>query len=144
MKYARIDLSKTNYKPMSDDKWELLDFRPDVIKLEQIYEAYCRHKKFESVMPIFRNEYYDAKNDLIGYYDGDNLVAFSLIRRYDMENAEAIQFAWDYKNPKLRLGIESLKHECAMYKANWFKYLYLGQADEYKSEIEGFEYLGPI
>lgn len=81
---------------------------------------------------------------MIGYYDkNDSLIAFSLIRRYDSHDAECIQFAWDYKDPKLRLGIASLKHECALYKDRGFQYLYLGEADEYKSEIDGFETMGP-
>ena len=95
-------------------------------------------------MPIFHSEYIDTSNDLIGYYDEDELVAFSMIRRYDRDNAECIQFAWDYKNPKLRLGIRSLEHECAIYKDRGWKYLYLGEADEYKKKIQGFEMLGNI
>ena len=55
-----------------------------------------------------------------------------------------MQFAWDYANPKLRLGIESLKNECAVYKARGFNYLYLGLADEYKSQLDGFELLGRL
>ena len=43
----------------------------------------------------------------------------------------------------LVFGIKSLKHECALYKARGFKYLYLGGADEYKKQIDGFEILGP-
>jgi hypothetical protein len=36
-----------------------------------------------------------------------------------------------------------MKHECAVYKARGYQYLYLGGADEYKQEIAGFEMLGP-
>lgn len=93
-------------------------------------------------MPIFSSEYTDPKNDIIGYFDQGALVAFSLIRRYDTLNVEAIQFAWTYHNPKLRLGMQSLKQECAIYKDQGFQYLYLGGADEYKKEIKGFEMLG--
>ena len=53
---------------------------------------------------------------IIGYYNGDVLVAFSMIAEYNEHNAECYQFAWDYVNPKLQLGIRSLKNECAMYK----------------------------
>lgn len=95
-------------------------------------------------MPIFESEFHDINNDIIGYYHDDKLVAFSLIKIYDSENVEAVQFAWDYYNPKLRLGIESLKNECAYYKEHGYKYLYLGGADEYKTKIDGFEILGPI
>jgi hypothetical protein len=89
-------------------------------------------------------EFNDNKNDVIGYYENTKLVAFSLLRRYDTDNVEAIQFAWNYENPSLQLGIESLKSECAFYKDLGFRYLYLGGADEYKKKIDGFEILGPL
>jgi hypothetical protein len=141
--YARIDLSKTNYSKL--DNYSLLTIQEfSIDSLQQLYKQYCDYKKFKSVMPIFNSEFTDSKNDVIGYYDNQFLIGFSLLRRYDNENVEAIQFAWDYKNPKLRLGVNSLKGECAHYKELGFKYLYLGGADEYKSKIDGFEILGPL
>ena len=139
--FARIDLSKTNYEPTVE--WEYLR-DPDVAKLNAIYRDYCKYKHFASVMPIFDSRYTDPATDVIGYYDGDKLAAFSLIRRYDKENALCDQFAWNYNNPRLRLGIETMKTECAIYRARGFKYLYLEQAHLYKSEIQGFEILGPL
>ena len=65
------------------------------------------------------------------------------MRRYDLRNVESVQFAWNYKEPKLRLGIESLKTECAIYRDRGFQYLYLDYAHEYKKNIQGFEILGP-
>ena len=94
-------------------------------------------------MPIFPEEYTDTKNDVLGYFNKDEkMVAFSLIRCYNSKNAEAVQFAWDYANPKLKLGFSSLENECAMYKKRGFDYLYLGEADPYKTKITGFEILG--
>ena len=142
MIYARINLSLTNYA-VSILNWQYLK-HPDIKQLDFIYRQYCQHKKFKSVMPIFETEYTDTKNDVIGYFDNQELVAFSLLRRYDNVNVEAIQFAWTYNNPKLRLGIESLKQECSIYKLLGYKFLYLGGADEYKSEIDGFEILGTL
>lgn len=141
MTYARIDLLQTNYKKLRN-----FQFIKHVnnLELQKIYKEYCDYKNFKSVMPIFDSEFFDPKNDVIGYYDGEMLVAFSLLRRYDDENVEAVQFAWDYKTPKLRLGIDSLKSECAVYKELGFKYLYLGGADEYKKKIDGFELLGSL
>ena len=95
-------------------------------------------------MPIFDSRYTDPMTDVLGYYDNDKLVAFSLIRRYDDKNALCDQFAWNYHNPKLRLGIETMKTECAIYRERGFQYLYLEQAHLYKSEIAGFEILGPL
>ena len=127
------------------DNWRILDPREvDPEPLNKIYHAYCKHKKFKSVMPIFDSEYTDPNSDVIAYFDEGQMVAFSLLHRYDDENVEAVQFAWDYANPTLRLGINSLKSECAYYKKEGFKYLYLGGADEYKQAMEGFEILGPI
>jgi hypothetical protein len=139
--FARIDLSKTNYE--QSVKWEC--FRsPDITKLNTIYRDYCKYKHFGSVMPIFDSRYTDPMTDVIGYYDNDKLVAFSLIKRYDKENALCDQFAWNYHNPKLRLGIETLQTECAVYKQRGFKYLYLEQAHLYKQSMDGFELLGPL
>lgn len=95
-------------------------------------------------MPIFDQQYLDSNTDIIGYRNQSQLIAFSLVRKYDATNAESVQFAWDYANPKLRLGIESLKNECAIYKALGFTYLYIGGADEYKQTIAGFELLGKL
>ena len=139
--FARIDLSKTNYT--ASVKWEIFR-QPDISKLNSIYRDYCKYKRFASVMPIFDSRYTDPMTDVIGYYDGDKLAAFSLIRRYDAHNALCDQFAWNYNNPKLRLGIETMKTECAIYKERGFKYLYLEQAHLYKSQIDGFEILGPL
>lgn len=143
MIYARIDLGKVTHPQMQGGWRYLID--PDPLMLDSLYLQYCRHKKFSSYMPIFYSEYNDPSNDVLGYYDEhDQLIAFSLIRRYDKHNAECIQFAWNYDDPKRRLGIESLKHEAALYRDRKFKYLYLGEADEYKNEIDGFEIMGPV
>ena len=139
--FARIDLSQTNYQPTV--QWNKLSY-PDINELNKIYRDYCIYKKFASVMPIFDSRYTDSMTDVIGYFDNRQLVAFSLIRRYDKHHALCDQFAWNYHNPKLRLGIETLKTECAIYKQQGFKYLYLEQAHLYKQEIDGFELLGPM
>jgi len=139
--FARINLAQTEYK--ESVRWQYLRV-PDIALLNNIYREYCVHKRFASVMPMFDSRYLDPATDVLGYYDGTDLVAFSLIRRYDRENALCDQFAWNYHKPGLRLGIETMKTECAIYKERGFKYLYLEQAHLYKSEIHGFEILGPL
>jgi hypothetical protein len=138
--YARIKLAETDYTVLPNS--EIIK-NPDPEQLEKIYNTYCVVKKFCSVTPIFVEEYTHPDNDVIGYYDGKKLVAFSLMRRYNTKNVEAVQFAWDYENPKLHLGIASLRSECAVYKNKGFEFLYLGEAHEYKRQIDGFEILGP-
>jgi hypothetical protein len=140
MLYARINLQNTDYQTMSKD-WQFIK-NPDIKQLNAIYQKYCQYKKFTSVMPIFDSEYHDPKIDIIGYFDHGILEAFSLIKKYDDINVEAIQFAWTYHQPKLKLGIKSLEHECGIYKNLGYKFLYLGEANEYKSKINGFEILG--
>ena len=142
--FARIDLAQTNYEPTVE--WQYITSRePDVLaRLDDIYRTYCIYKHFASVMPIFHSRYHDPMADLIGYYDLGKLVAWSLIRRFDQHNAQCDQFAWTYHQPRLRMGIETMKTECAIYKQRGFKYLYLEQAHLYKSEIDGFEILGPM
>ena len=142
--FARIDLNKTNYTPSVS--WQYITSRePSVLtQLDSIYKTYCMYKHFASVMPIFHSRYFDPMADIIGYYDQDRLVAWSLIRRFDQHNALCDQFAWTYHRPRLRLGIETMKAECAIYKARGFRYLYLEQAHLYKSDMDGFEILGPL
>ena len=145
MKYCRIDLSKTNDTTLRYAYHISMMGRDHIIdQLNDIYKKYCTHKQFDSVMPLFEGMIFDKYVDVIGYYPDHKLAAFSLVKRYDRVNAESLQFEWDYVQPDLRLGIESLKHECAFYKSQGYKYLYLGLADDYKSQLEGYEILGPI
>jgi hypothetical protein len=95
-------------------------------------------------MPIFDSQYEDVNIEMFCYYDSDRFVAWDMIRIHNKENAEAIQFAWDYRNPDLKLGIESLKNACAVYKERGFQYLYLGEASKYKMQIAGYEELGKL
>ena len=76
--FARIDLSKTAYQPSVDYRY--LSATNDTIdQLNNIYRTYCIYKHFSSVMPIFKQQYTDPMTDIIGYYDNEKLVAFSLI-----------------------------------------------------------------
>ena len=139
--FARIDLAQTTYRPTVT--WEYL-LEPNIAQLQDIYRTYCIYKHFASVMPLFDSQFTDPNTDVIGYREQGELVAFSLMRRYDEENVLASQFAWTYHNPRTRLGVESLKTECAIYRDRGYKFLYLDQAHLYKQGLEGFEILGPV
>ena len=139
--YARICLQKTTYQPTVS--WEYLR-DPDIPMLKDIYRTYCIYKHFASVMPLFDSQFTDPMTDVIGYKEQGTLVAFSLMRRLDDQNVLASQFAWTYHTPRTRLGIESLKTECAIYRDRGFTYLYLDQAHLYKHALAGFEILGPL
>ena len=139
--FARIDLAQTTYRPTVT--WEYL-LEPNIAQLQDIYRTYCIYKHFASVMPLFNSQFTDPATDVIGYREAGELVAFSLMRRLDEENVLASQFAWTYHNPRTRLGIESLKTECAIYRDRGYKFLYLEQAHLYKQGLEGFEILGTL
>lgn len=141
--FARINLDQTCYQPTV--RFEYLQATADIIeRCQAIYRTYCIYKHFASVMPLFESRFTDPMADILGYYDGEDLEAFSLIRRYDDLNALCDQFAWTYHRPRMRLGIETMKTECAIYRERGFRYLYLEQAHLYKAEIAGFEILGPM
>lgn len=139
--YARIDLAKTNYKTIENFK---VINNPNIDELQSIFKKYCDHKKFLSVEPMWDNEFIWKHNDVVGYYDNSKLVAWSVVTKYNEDVAYAVQFAWDYDNPKLGLGINSLKNECAYYKSQGYRYYYLGEAHKYKEQFDGFELLGKL
>lgn len=130
---CRINLAKTSYK--EELAYSVLNsFYFSTINT--IYEKYCSYKQFKEYVPLL---YKDLENsELLGYYHNDVLVAFSIIKLGD-NYVKAEQFAWDYANPSLRLGVKSLKTECARYKRLGYSYLYLGEYHKYKEQFDGFE-----
>jgi arginyl-tRNA--protein-N-Asp/Glu arginylyltransferase len=136
--YCRIDLSKTNYSRLDSAR---LIRSPNVVELNRIFKIYCEYKKFTSVEPMWDNEFTWSHNDVIGYYNNTKLVAWSVVTKYNKDDVYSVQFAWDYLNPELRLGIKSIEHECAYYKSLGYKYYYLGEAHKYKQTFQGFEIL---
>jgi len=142
MKFCRIKLKETNYQEYPNvARWT---WASGLAPFEQIYTDYCRYKQFSSVMPLFLSQFQDSANDIHVYYHNDIMVAWSLCRRWDEVNVESLQFAWNYKNPELELGLKSLEHECAYYKKLGYEYLYLGESANYKAQFDGYELLGPI
>lgn len=142
MKFCRLNLSKTFYEEYPEVA--KLTWVSSIEPFNQIYKDYCRYKQFSSVMPLFLSQFQDDANDIHVYYHNEQLVAWSLCRRWDDYNVESLQFAWNYENPNLELGRRSLEHECAYYKARGYKYLYLGESANYKSVFDGYEILGPV
>ena len=65
-------------------------------------------------------------------YQGKNYLVNNQI-------VDSQQFAWNYKNPELKLGYKSIENEAAIYKEKGFKYMILGEADNYKKSVKGFE-----
>lgn len=133
---CRIDLHKTDYKELD---YQLLGIN-HFSRIKEIYKQYCEYKNFDGVIPMFIEDVTNPFSEVIGYYHNDALVAFSLVFLYRSQHSVSCeQFAWDYQTPKLRLGIKSLESECARYKRLGYRYLYLGEYDEYKAKFDGFE-----
>lgn len=146
-KFCKIDLSKISYKlenyPYAVEiKYNEIQYHwPQINK---IYKQYCEYKNFDSVMPLWWNQFTNPEYKTIVYFDNDELVAWTLLRKLDDENIESWQFAWNYQKPDLRLGIKSIEFESAYFKEKHFKYLWLGYPDDYKYEIQGFELVGKL
>lgn len=136
---CRIDLTKTKYKQINFILLGLQDFP----LCEQIYKKYIQHNDIENPHPVFEEEWnteakYNA--DVLGYYDKNELVAWSLTYKFPSKKTViADQFAWNYANPKLKLGYKTIRSECAYYKSKGFKYFILGDPDKYKEELQGYE-----
>jgi len=136
---CRIDLTKIKYKQIDFVLLGLQDFPT----CEQIYKRYIQHNDIENPHPVFEEEWnteakYNA--DVLGYYDKNKLVAWSLTYKFPSKKTViADQFAWDYVNPKLKLGYKTIRSECAYYKAQGYKYFILGDPDKYKEELQGYE-----
>lgn len=139
--FGRIDLGKTYYA--TDIEYQFLNPVP-INEVQRVYREYCNHKHFQSAIPMIPGRLTDPKTELIGYYDLDRLIAWSMYRIWDDENILSDHFAWDYRDPKLRLGIRSLENECAIYRNRGYKYMYFESVEPYMLDLQGFEILGPL
>tara|TARA_B100002019_G_scaffold251112_1_gene231346 strand:- start:172 stop:615 length:444 start_codon:yes stop_codon:yes gene_type:complete len=135
--FCRIRLKDTNYQEYHN--YRILD-GSSFNRCLEIYKQYVTYKKFKDIVPIFVEEFELPHSDVIGYYDGNELVAFTLAYRFKSANSVwADQFAWDYKNKKLGLGHIANKNEIALYKRLGFDYFYLGESSDYKAKLDGYE-----
>ena len=139
MKFARIDLTKTTYSVTLDA--QLLNPVP-VDEINRVYKAYCLHKNFKSIMPMVPGRFLVPGTEVFGYYEQDRLIAWSMYRIWDDENVVIDHHAWDYNNPKLRLGLNSLQNECAIYRDRGFRFMYFESIETYMLNLQGFEILG--
>ncbi len=137
--FGRINLANTSYT--ADLNGQVLDPVP-VAELQQVYRDYCAHKNFLSVMPMLPERLTAPGTEIIGYHDQGRLVAWSMYLIWGKKNILSDHFAWDYKNPRLRLGIRSLEHECALYRDRGYEWMYFEAVEPYMINMQGFELLG--
>lgn len=139
--FGRIDLTQTYYT--STMSWQMLNPVP-VDDVQRVYSEYCAHKHFQSVMPLIPGRLLSADTEIIGYYDQGSLVAWSMYRIWDQHNILSDHFAWNYRNPRLRLGIHSIENECAIYRDRGYRHMYFEAVEPYMLDLQGFEILGPL
>lgn len=136
---TRCCLDEIDYSIM--DSAEILIPVP-ASELDHIYSAYCLYKGFKKYFEVGDQLLWDI---FMGYKNNSNeLSAWSKLRKYSEKSIETVLFAWDYREPSLKLGIKSLEHELAWAKQNGFRYVYMGPGYErvsrYKSAVKGFEW----
>ena len=126
---GRVDLHKTNYKQipfkiLGAEHWH---------ECEIIYKKYINYKNMESPHPVFEEEWgHSLKADVLGYYDKNKLVAWSLIYKFpSKQTIIADQFAWDYHDANLKLGYKPIRSECSYYKSIGYRYFILGDDDKW-------------
>lgn len=138
--FGRIDLHRVDHK--QDIEWELLNPVP-IDQVLQVYRDYCVHKHFQSVMPMVPSRLTASDTEIIGYRDQGRLVAWSMYRVWDKENILCDHHAWNYRDPRLRLGARSLHTECAIYRDRGYRFMYFESVEPYMLDLQGFEILGP-
>jgi len=137
--FGRINLEHTQY--VSDLDWQYLD-PPPVNDLQRVYREYCLHKHFQSVMPMIAGRFTAPGTEIIGYQCNARLAAWSMYRIWDEHNVLSDHFAWDYRDPRLRLGVRSIENECAIYRDRGFRWIYFESVEPYMLDLRGFEILG--
>lgn len=139
--FGRIDLLKTHY--VADIDCKILNPVP-IPDVQRVYREYCAHKHFQSVMPMIDGRLTSQGTEIIGYYNHNRLIAWSMYRIWDKESILSDHFAWNYQEPRLRLGIKSIENECALFRDRGFRYMYFESVEPYMLDLQGFEILGPL
>lgn len=136
---TRVKLENTNYE--FNNEFVILNKKDNLAELDLVYTKYCAHKKYK--------KYYEVNDSLeqdiiIGYFDGNDITAWTKLRPYSKKSIESVLFVWDYRNPETHLGLKSLRHEIAWAKLQGYEYFYIGPGYEknsiYKADIDGFEW----
>lgn len=141
MIFGRINLKLTSYTVKLNAK--LLDPVP-IEEIKRVYKEYCVYKKFTSVVPIIPGRFLMPGTEVLGYFEQDKLIAWSMYRIWDEKNIVSDYHAWDYKNPNLRIGQISLENECALYREQGYHFMYFESVETYMQNLQGFEILGGL
>ena len=143
--YAKVNLQETKYKPgFRNLDYKLLPKDTDPAPLLEIYRQYAIYKKFQSTWPIYPDEFSKPYNDVIAYYDKGEIVAWTIIFLLAKNAVRNMQFAWNYHDPKLKLGYKSIRNECGIYRLKGYKEMLIDQDQNYKKLLQGYAEFGPM
>ena len=95
-------------------------------------------------MPLVPGRLTIPGTEVFGYYDNDRLIAWSMYRVWDDKSIVIDHHAWDYNDPKLRIGLTSLQNECALYRNRGYEFMYFESIAPYMLNLQGFEILGTL
>jgi hypothetical protein len=95
-------------------------------------------------MPMIPGRFTIPNTEVFGYYEQEKLIAWSMYRIWDNKNIVIDHHAWDYSNPKLRIGLRSLQNECALYRYRGYQFMYFESIEPYMLKLQGFEILGNL
>lgn len=140
---TRCNLNEIDYVCFNDEHYKVGDWNKRKSQIRQIYAAYCHYKGYQDLFKDETETWLD--NDMLfEYYDDDQMVGWSKLRRYSANSLETVLFSWDYAKPEIHLGHNSLYHELAWAKLAGYQYVYMGPGYElcnlYKANIQGFEW----
>jgi hypothetical protein len=139
--FGRINLAQTQH--VNELDWQYLD-PPPIHDLQRVYRDYCLHKHFHSVMPMIAGRLSVPGTEIIGYRQNTRLIAWSMYRIWDEHNVLSDHFAWDYRDPRLRLGMRSIENECAIYRDRGFRWMYFESVEPYMLDLDAFEIMGAL
>lgn len=111
-------------------------------RLKQIYASYVNYKKFKSQSYYVEDMVKNSHGHIYYTYNG-KIIAFLFFKTIGT-NFLAVEFAWDYADPKLSLGNVSIYCASQLAKFKKCKYIYMSAGYEscsaYKANYKGFEW----
>ena len=112
-------------------------------RMDRIWSDYIDERSYTDHLEYHRTlEYQPEHKRLVLIYDKQKLVAFSIIRVWPV--FVSLQFAWNYHNPKLSVGVNAQYYELSYAReiGNMLVYLCPGYETNciWKSRFAGFQW----
>lgn len=146
---TRIDLSLYEPNATTLKISKTIKFYPDVNmtpqkkeRLQHIYESYIKYKGYKSQSYTIDDMIKNSHGHI--YYTHESKIIGFLFFKTIGSNFLAVEFAWDYAEPKLSLGNVSIYYASQVAKFKKCKYIYMSAGYEscsaYKANYKGFEW----